>query len=51
VASRLRQADVGVVGAMDACSFTSEKDFFSYRRSRLRNEADYGRQISAIVLT
>jgi polyphenol oxidase len=26
-------------------------DFFSYRRSRARKEADYGRQISAIVLT
>jgi copper oxidase (laccase) domain-containing protein len=48
---RLQKAGVSVVKAMKACSFTSEKDFFSYRRSRLKGEPDYGRQISAIVLT
>jgi len=48
---RLQRAGVAVVKAMSVCTFTSEKDFFSYRRSRLKGEPDYGRQISAIVLT
>jgi YfiH family protein len=51
VASRLRKAGVAMVKTVNACCFTSEKDFFSYRRSRLKGEPDYGRQISAIVLT
>jgi YfiH family protein len=51
VVSRLQQAGVAVVETIRACSFTTEKDFFSYRRSRLKGESDYGRQISAIVLT
>jgi purine-nucleoside/S-methyl-5'-thioadenosine phosphorylase / adenosine deaminase len=33
------------------CTYAGSDDFFSYRRSQARNEADYGRQISAIVLT
>jgi YfiH family protein len=51
VASRLQKAGVFCVEAVNACSFASDKDFFSYRRSRLWGEPDYGRQISAIVLT
>ena len=52
VASRLQKAGVAVVQTVNnACSFTSEKQFFSYRRSRLKGEPDYGRQVSAIVLT
>ena len=51
VADRLQAAGVSVVKTASGCSFTSEKDFFSYRRSRLKGEPDYGRQISAIVLT
>ena len=35
--------------AMDTCS--NEAQFFSYRRTTLRGEPDYGRQISAIALT
>jgi len=34
--------------AMDTCS--NEAQFFSYRRTTLRGEPDYGRQISAIAL-
>jgi YfiH family protein len=33
------------------CSHACDSDFFSYRRSQARKETDYGRQISAIVLT
>lgn len=32
------------------CTYTDEKRFFSYRRKTHRNEPDYGRQISVIVL-
>jgi hypothetical protein len=49
--ARLQKAGISAVTAVNACSFTLEKDFFSYRRSRLNGEPDYGRQISAIVLT
>lgn len=48
---RLRQAGVATAGAVAACNYTLANDFFSYRRSRVCGEADYGRQISAIVLT
>jgi YfiH family protein len=51
VASRLARAGVAAARLPEACTFAGAQDFFSYRRSRLRNEADYGRQISAIVLT
>ena len=34
----------------DVCNYTAHLDFFSYRRSQKHGEADYGRQISAIVL-
>ena len=33
------------------CTYAQEEHFFSYRRSKARKETDYGRQISAIVLT
>lgn len=33
------------------CTFAQAEHFFSYRRSQARKEPDYGRQISAIVLT
>ena len=33
------------------CTYARNEDFFSYRRTRSRQEPDYGRQISAIVLT
>jgi YfiH family protein len=48
---RLVQAGVGSVRTLAACTYARGDEFFSYRRSRAQNEADYGRQISAIVLT
>jgi hypothetical protein len=51
VAERLRSAGIAAVSTAGTCSFSVQEDFFSYRRSRTRREADYGRQISAIVLT
>ncbi|MBX3576555.1 MAG: peptidoglycan editing factor PgeF [Rhizobiaceae bacterium] len=35
---------------LDRCTYAEEDLFFSYRRTTHRNEPDYGRQISAIVL-
>jgi YfiH family protein len=51
VLHRLRRAGIAGAGALAACTYTLGDDFFSYRRSRICGEADYGRQISAIVLT
>ena len=51
VALRLQQACCAGVTVANACCYTLHEDYFSYRRSRVRGEADYGRQISAIVLT
>jgi hypothetical protein len=48
---RLIRAGLGNVTSATSCTFTQSDDFFSYRRSRLHKDDDYGRQISAIVLT
>jgi len=48
---RLRQAGVTNAAALDMCTYARDEDFFSYRRACSRQEPDYGRQISAIVLT
>ncbi len=50
VLDRLIRAGLAPVPA-SPCTYAGIDDFFSYRRSQARNEADYGRQISAIVLT
>ena len=51
VAHRLRQSGIGAVETIPLCTYVREADFFSYRRTTHRKEADYGRQLSAIVLT
>ena len=51
VGHRLRQAEVANVAALGVCTYARNEDFFSYRRTNARREPDYGRQISAIVLT
>jgi hypothetical protein len=50
VAHRLRTAGVESVETLGVCTYASENDFFSYRRTTHRKEADYGRQLSAIML-
>ena len=40
-----QKEDVGM------CTYAGEEDFFSYRRTTHRGEPDYGRQMSAIVIT
>lgn len=51
VAHRLRQSGIGAVETVPLCTYVNEADFFSYRRTTHRKEADYGRQLSAILLT
>lgn len=46
---RLRTAGVQAQ-ALNRCTYAEEGLFYSYRRTTHRKEADYGRQISAIVL-
>ncbi len=46
---RLRRAGVQAE-AMYRCTYAEDELFFSYRRTTHRGEADYGRQISAIML-
>ena len=46
---RLLRAGVAA-SAIGRCTYADEASFFSYRRATHREEPDYGRQISAIVL-
>lgn len=50
VESSLRAAGIESVWAAAVDTYRLEQDFFSYRRSCHRDEADYGRQLSAILL-
>ncbi|HSX73792.1 MAG TPA: laccase domain-containing protein, partial [Shinella sp.] len=46
-----RLTDAGVTAEnLDICTYPDEDRFFSYRRTTHRQEPDYGRQISAIML-
>jgi polyphenol oxidase len=47
---RLRKAGVGAVQDLALCTYADEQRFFSYRRTTHRQEADYGRLISAIMI-
>ncbi|WP_343716610.1 peptidoglycan editing factor PgeF [Inquilinus sp.] len=51
VAARLRRAGLRQVTVTGLDTLADENRFFSYRRTTLRKEPDYGRQISAILLT
>jgi polyphenol oxidase len=51
VAERLAAAHIQNVARLAACTYAREADFFSFRRATHRGEADYGRQVSAIVLS
>lgn len=48
---RLTEAGVGAVQRLGICTYPPENGFFSFRRTTHAKEPDYGRQISAIVLT
>jgi YfiH family protein len=51
VGQRLERAGIAGNHVSKLCTFTDGAEFFSFRRSQALGEADYGRQISAIVLT
>jgi YfiH family protein len=51
VVDRLTAAGVASVEQSGLCTYPSENGFFSFRRATHAGEPDYGRQISAIVLT
>jgi YfiH family protein len=51
VGERLARAGVGAIADLGFCTYCEETRLFSYRRSQHHGEDDYGRQISAIVLT
>jgi hypothetical protein len=50
VARRLAALDIAVAETLDRDTCAEEDLFFSYRRTTLRKEADYGRELSAIVI-
>lgn len=50
VLRRLERAGIAA-GERALCTYAETEHFFSYRRSQAKNQPDYGRQISAIVLT
>jgi YfiH family protein len=51
VALRLVRAGIGGNQMTKLCTYARSAEFFSFRRSQALGEPDYGRQISAIVLT
>jgi YfiH family protein len=51
VAHRLARSSVGAIADLGLCTYCDETRLFSYRRSQHHGEPDYGRQISAILLT
>jgi YfiH family protein len=51
VAARLAAAGIGTIADLGACTYADPAQFYSYRRTTHRGEADYGRHINAIVLT
>ncbi|HET7083713.1 MAG TPA: peptidoglycan editing factor PgeF [Rhizomicrobium sp.] len=50
-AHRLTAAGVGSVEGLGICTYPPENGFFSFRRTTHAGEPDYGRQVSAIMLT
>jgi YfiH family protein len=50
VENRLVAAGLSQIERRSPCTYENESFFYSFRRSQHREEADYGRQISAIVV-
>ena len=51
VEDKLRKSGIRVTESTAHCTYENESLFFSFRRATHRSEPDYGRQISAIVVT
>lgn len=50
IAFRLAQAGLRHVSITGVDTYAAEQEYFSYRRATHRDESDYGRQISALVI-
>jgi YfiH family protein len=50
IADRVQRAGVGQIEDLGLCTFAEPERFYSYRRTTLRGEPDYGRHINAITL-
>lgn len=50
IAARLRHNGITQIEDIGRCTYAEPQEFFSYRGSTLRGEADYGRHINAIAL-
>jgi polyphenol oxidase len=50
IEAKLRELNINRIDNVAACTHGNESLFFSYRRATQRQEPDYGRQISAIVV-
>jgi polyphenol oxidase len=51
VAHRLNRASVAPVEVLGRCTYEEQENFYSWRRTTHRKERDYGRQLSAILLS
>jgi YfiH family protein len=51
IADRLAAAGIGAIKPLSICTYPVENGYFSFRRTTHRSEADYGREISAVMLT
>jgi polyphenol oxidase len=51
VADRLAEAGIGAIEPLSTCTYPVENGYFSFRRTTHRGEADYGREISAILIS
>jgi YfiH family protein len=51
VAARLAALGLAAVEPMGVCTYPAENGYFSFRRTTHRGEPDYGREVSAILLT
>jgi len=51
IAARLKRAGITEVEDVGLCTYADPEQFFSYRRTTHRAEADYGRHVNAIALT
>jgi YfiH family protein len=51
VGQRLAKLGLEFVSVLNRCTYANEADYFSFRRTTHRGEPDYGRNLSAIVLT
>lgn len=50
VERKLRESDIESIAIIDQDTYRNADEFYSYRRMTHKNEADYGRQLSAICL-